>query len=152
MSKDRTERVELTTMVMVTDAQGRLLVQNRLDPEWGGLCFPGGHVEPGESFVRSAIREVYEETGLAIENPTLCGIKQFPIKGGRYIVLFFKSDRFSGDLRDSEEGPVFWLERSQLQKYRTVDKFWVMADIFFRDDKSEMYVWQNENGWQFDVL
>ena len=152
MSKDRTERVELTTMVMVTDAQGRLLVQNRLDPEWGGLCFPGGHVEPGESFVRSAIREVYEETGLTIEDPRLCGIKQFPIEDGRYIVLFFKSDRFSGNLRDSEEGPVFWLERSQLQKYRTVDKFWVMADIFFRDDQSEMYVWRDENGWQFDVL
>ena len=74
---DRTQKVELTNLCMVTDAQGRLLVEDRLDPVWGGLCFPGGHVEPGESFRDAVIREVREETGLTIENPRLCGIKQF---------------------------------------------------------------------------
>lgn len=152
MGKDRTERVELTTLVMVTDSAGRILVQNRLDPDWGGLCFPGGHVEPGESFVRSAIREVYEETGLTIEKPTLCGVKQFPIDGGRYVVLFFKSDCFTGTLRDSEEGPVFWMERAQLPQYRLTDQFLETVDLFFRDDQSEMFWYREENGWQFDIL
>lgn len=44
--------------------------------EGGGLTFPGGHIEKGESFVDSVIREVYEETGLTIENPRICGTKE----------------------------------------------------------------------------
>ena len=56
--------VELTNMVMVTDeTTGRVLVQERVK-SWKGLSFPGGHVEPGESFVDSAVREIKEETGL----------------------------------------------------------------------------------------
>ena len=66
---DRTQKVELTNLCMVADAQGRLLVEDRLDPVWGGLCFPGGHVEPGESFRDAVIREVREETGVKSARP-----------------------------------------------------------------------------------
>ena len=41
---------ELCNMCMITDAQGRVLVQERLPKPsnpWSGLTFPGGHVEPG---------------------------------------------------------------------------------------------------------
>ena len=55
----RTEAVVLTNMCMVCDGN-KILVQDRLDPDWPGITFPGGHVEPCESFVRSAIREVYD--------------------------------------------------------------------------------------------
>ena len=60
----RTETVTLTNMCMVTDAHGNVLVQDRTDKNWPGLVFPGGHVEAGESFTESVIREVYEETGI----------------------------------------------------------------------------------------
>lgn len=82
-----TERCELTNLCMITDAENRILVQDRTDPSWPGICFPGGHVEPGESFVASVIREVQEETGLTIQDPILCGVKQFPREdGARYVV------------------------------------------------------------------
>ena len=73
----RKETVELTNMCMVEDGKGNVLVQNRLDPNWSGIVYPGGHVEAGESITASVIREIREETGLTIENPTLCGVKQF---------------------------------------------------------------------------
>ena len=149
---DRTERVELTTLVMVTDGQGRMLVQDRKDPDWGGICFPGGHVERDESFVQSAIREVYEETGLTIEAPRLCGIKQFPIDGGRYLVLFFKTDRYSGTLHDSEEGPVFWVRPDELENYRLTDRFREMVEIFFSDEKTEFIWFREEDQWQYKIL
>jgi 8-oxo-dGTP diphosphatase len=41
---------------------------------WPGVAFPGGHVEKGESFTDTVIREVQEETGLTISSPRLCGI------------------------------------------------------------------------------
>ena len=31
--------------------KGNVLVQDKIDENWGGLTFPGGHVEKGESFV-----------------------------------------------------------------------------------------------------
>lgn len=62
--------------------------QNKND--WQGYTLPGGHVEPGESFVDAVIREMKEETGLDIKNPRLVGVKQFPIKDGRYVVLMHR--------------------------------------------------------------
>ena len=84
----RAERVILTNMCMVYDGD-RILVQNKVNDDWTGLCFPGGHVEYRESFVKSVIREIKEETGLTIYEPRLCGVKQFYTeKDERYIVFF----------------------------------------------------------------
>ena len=55
----------------------------------GRIVTLGGHVEPGESIVDSVVREMKEETGLSVWNLRLCGVKQFPIDGGRYLVFFF---------------------------------------------------------------
>lgn len=46
----RTENAIFTNMCMVYDGRGNILVQDRKDPGWPGLTFPGGHVEPGEAF------------------------------------------------------------------------------------------------------
>ena len=87
----RSETAIFTNMCMVYDHDGNILVQDRKKSDWPGLCFPGGHVEPGESFVESVIREVYEETGLTIANPVLCGTKQFQTeRNERYVVLFLQ--------------------------------------------------------------
>ena len=144
---DRTEKIELTTAVLVKDAAGRLLLEDRRDTDWPGLFFPGGHVEPGESVVRGAIREVWEETGLTIENPRLCGLKQFPLDGeGRYIVLFFKADRYSGQLHDSEEGSVFWVAPQELPNYRLSGNFMETLRVFEDDSVNEFFChWQGDS-------
>ncbi len=149
---DRTERMELTVAVMVTDSEGRILVMNRRDPAFSGLYFPGGHVEPGESVVQAAIREVREETGLTIEHPVLCGLKQFPIDGGRYLILFLKTDRYCGTLRDSREGPVFWLHTEELPNYPLTESFLETVRVFQSENLSEMF-WSLENGdWKLSLL
>ncbi len=100
----RTETVIITNMCMVYN-NGKVLVQDRVDSNWKGITFPGGHVDKGESFTDAVIREVFEETGLTISAPQLCGIKDWPEEdGSRYIVLFYKTDKFVGELRSSDEG------------------------------------------------
>lgn len=127
----RSERAIFTNLCMVYDNAGNILVQDRLDPTWPGLCFPGGHVEPGESFVESVIREVWEETGLIIENPILCGTKQFQTnKGERYVVFFYKTNRFSGELKSSREGEVFWIPRKDLPNHTLCEDFVDMVRVF----------------------
>ncbi len=136
----------LTNMCMIYDGD-HIVVEDRQDPMWPGITFPGGHVEPGESFVDSVIREVKEETGLTIQHPRLCGIKQFLTKDSscRYIVFLFKTDCFSGKLRSSEEGSVFWINRRDLSQYALANSFEEMLKIFWDDTLSENYYYR-ENG------
>lgn len=142
----RRETVTLTNMCMIHDDQGNILVQDRLDPDWPGVTFPGGHVEPGESFTRAVIREVREETGLTIEAPRLCGLKQFwEDDGTRYIVVLYKTNRFSGELRSSSEGKMFWIKRSELENYHLPVGFDQMICLFEDDNLGEQMVYE-ENG------
>lgn len=136
----RAEQVVLTNMCMVTDGRGNVLVQDRRDPGWPGIVFPGGHVEPGESFVDSVVREVREETGLTVLNPTLCGVKQFQTRDGcRYIVFLFKADRYEGELRSSDEGEAFWLPRAELFSHHCVENFDHMVRIFEDEETTELF-------------
>ena len=147
----RTETVTLTNMCMITDGT-RVLVQNRLDPDWSGYTFPGGHVEPGESFTDAVIREVQEETGLTIEAPRLCGIKDWPEDdGSRYMVLLYRAERFSGTLTSSGEGEVSWVELDELRSLPLADSMENMLRVFLEEDVSEQY-YLLENGKWVEML
>ena len=149
----RSEQAIFTNLCMVYDDAGNILVQDRLDPAWPGLCFPGGNVEPGESFVESVIREVWEETGLTIENPILCGTKQFQTDSNeRYVVLFYKTNHFSGQLKSSDEGKVFWIPREDLVKYTLCEDFPDMVKIFESDCLSEFYYYTENGDWKLKLL
>lgn len=99
----------------------RVLLQNRVKNDWKGYTLPGGHVEPGESFVDAVAREMREETGLTVTDPKLVGVKQFPIEDGRYLVLLFKAEHFTGEVVSSEEGEMEWIPYSMFSEVGTVD-------------------------------
>lgn len=105
---DRKQQIELTNMCLVYD-ENRILVEEKKGTRHvGGLVFPGGHVEPSESLLQSVIREMKEETGLDIKKTLLCGFKDWiQDDGTRYLVLLYKTNQFSGELKSSEEGRVF---------------------------------------------
>ena len=139
----REEVCILTNMCMICDGNGNVVVQNKKNhPTWHGWNFPGGHIEEGEYVTPSVIREMQEETGLTVKNPRLCGIKEFhKLKDGkRYIVFLYVTDQFSGELKSSAEGEVFWYPLSELsQSNELIPGFREMLSVFTNSEISEVY-------------
>ena len=144
---ERQEIAELTTVCLIHQGE-QLLMQNRVKKDWHGWALPGGHIDPGESIVDSVIREMQEETGLTIRNPRLCGIKQFPIDGGRYLVFLFETEEFEGQLNSSEEGRMQWIHRNDLHKYDTVPDLEPLLDVMPRPDLTEFQYIVTGDDWK----
>jgi len=77
--------------------------------KWNGL---GGKFEPGETPEECAIREIYEESGLQVINPELCGMLTFPAFDGidDWYAFLFVAREFTGELIESPEGDLAWID------------------------------------------
>ena len=148
----RRDAVEFVNMCMIKNGD-KVLVQDRVSPDWSGITFPGGHVECGESFVDAVIREVREETGLTISKPQLCGIKDwYDDADYRYVVLFYKTEHFAGDLQPSDEGKVWWEEFENLSRLKlSTNDMSDMLRIFLEDDISEFFYCKDGDDWLYDL-
>lgn len=112
------ETAMFLNMVMIEKGE-QVLVENRRKQDWPGITFPGGHVESHESFVDSAVREIREETGLKIAHLKLAGMAQYnDITADnvyfRRVIYFYRTKDFSGELKASREGEVYWLDKTKL--------------------------------------
>lgn len=148
----RSEEVILTNMCMVYHGT-KVLVEEKIfrdniEEYSKGIVFPGGHVERHEPIVDSVIREIYEETGLTIESPRLCGVKDWVEEdGSRYVVFLFKTDKFSGELKSSNEGKVFWVELGDLPGMSAIWHMDRMLRIFDKEEFAELFL-DAEHGWR----
>lgn len=138
----RSEKVILTNMCLVEDGKGNILIQFR-DPKrytWSGAALPGGHVEAGESLHASVVREIFEETGLTIANPSLVGMKHWHTKEGiRYLVFLYRTHEFEGEIRSSEEGEVRWIAREELPYINLAYDLLNLLRVFEEDELSELF-------------
>ncbi len=145
----KNEQIELTNMCMISDGQGHVLMQNRVSKDWPGLSFPGGHVEWGESFTDSVIREVREETGLTIAHPRLCGIKDWMRKDGtRYMVLCYRTEEWSGQVVSSEEGEMQWVAISDLPTLKLSKGMRSTLRLFLEEQTSEQFFVIHGDQWE----
>ncbi len=103
--------------VVVENERGEILLQLRTDFRLWGL--PGGVPDEGEALEVAAVREVEEETGLALEDISAFGFASDPAHevwtypNGHvchYHTLLFQARRFHGALRvaDDESLRVGW--------------------------------------------
>lgn len=73
-------------IVLYWDEEWKILLEVRSQEvrQPGEICFPGGHVEPGESMKQAAIRETYEELGIRVPVECIVGTLSADIrKSGR---------------------------------------------------------------------
>ena len=69
-------KIRCGAAAFIRDGDGRILLTRRADN--GRWCLPGRHVDPGESVAEACVREVLEETGLAVEVTRLIGVYSSP--------------------------------------------------------------------------
>lgn len=143
----RIEEVVLMNMCMIYN-DSEVLVQEKVDDDYSGITFPGGHVEKGESFTDAVVREVLEETGLKISAPQLCGIKDWINDNGtRYVVLLYKTNQFNGEVKSSDEGKVYWVSLDEIDKSKFAYGMEKMLEVFENDDLSEYFFRKIDGTW-----
>lgn len=63
----RDDLISAASVCLVDAVRKEILLGRRLQPPWPEYwAFPGGHVEPGETDIDAAKRELFEETGLTV--------------------------------------------------------------------------------------
>ena len=147
--------IELTNMIMIENPQTHeILVENRRNPAWPGVTFPGGHVEEGETVTQSVYREAYEETGLTIAAPKMVGIKEWPLTdGARYIVFLYKTDQYQGEIQTGREGEIFWTTREELLsgQFKLPHTFAEMLPVFDKPEINELALYATIDQQQQDI-
>ncbi len=99
--------VRLAVRAVIVE-RGRLLLVNAYPGAESDLwCAPGGGVEPHVSLPGNLAREVFEETGLAVDVGAPCLVNEFHDPGGSYhqVDLFFRCRIAAGTLDDGWRDP-----------------------------------------------
>jgi ADP-ribose pyrophosphatase YjhB (NUDIX family) len=81
----------------IVERAGRFLLVRRGNPPAADLyAFPGGRAEPGETPAETALRELFEETGLIGRNPRLFEIVELQpetgVSGSHFMLSVFRVD------------------------------------------------------------
>ncbi len=129
-----------TLCYAVRDNKTLMLYRNKKENDyhegkWNGL---GGKLEQGETPEECAVREMKEETGLDVEKLHLKGMITFPMFDSvdDWYVFLFVIDEFSGELIDSPEGHLEWIDNDKLFDLNLWDGDryflpWLYQDKFF---------------------
>jgi 8-oxo-dGTP diphosphatase len=116
--------------LILVEGDNVLLVKNTEKSGYSHEIYgaPAGRLEEGETEKQAAVREFFEETGLST---TEADISEFPNnfytavlerKEGpvEYSIRFFKVDKYSGELRPSEEAVPEWVPLERLKEMTLV--------------------------------
>lgn len=116
MSDEPLPKHSVSVAAAVIDEEGRALaVQRRDNGKWEP---PGGVLELGETIPEGLAREVYEETGLAVEPEFVSGVYKNMRHG--IVAIVFRCHATGGELRESDETKGFaWLTPDEIQDRMT---------------------------------
>ena len=116
--------------VLIENEKGEVLLQRRSDTgEW---CVPGGALEPGETYIEAATRELSEEVGIKVSGLKLFGLysgadREIHYPNGDVVYslsVIFITRSFTGEISDSD---------SEVIEHRFFDKNNIPKDLFIPD-------------------
>ncbi|KLL01638.1 MAG: methionyl-tRNA synthetase [Mycoplasmataceae bacterium RC_NB112A] len=97
--RKKKEFKEVSCVAIQNENDEYLLIYNKKHGKWQ---FPGGKLEPGETPLQAAKREVFEETNLVVEDLEKIGEKNFHVGGIWWKLYFYQTNQYFGKLSVKE--------------------------------------------------
>jgi NAD+ diphosphatase len=109
-------RTDGAVIVLVRDSDDRVLLgRQKIWPELRFSCF-AGFVEPGESFEQTVMREVFEESGIKVEELNYLGSQPWPFPASIMISFSALATNPNEARPDGEEiAEIIWLTRGEMR-------------------------------------
>jgi 8-oxo-dGTP diphosphatase len=124
----------LSAKVVIRDKEGRCLLLKRSMSSKGNpgkWDLPGGKVDTGENLEQGLLREVVEETGLAISLHRVLGAAQAESSTVRIVYLLFEGRHRSGRVRlSSEHDDYMWVSQGSLPSADLAPQFCSFARMY----------------------
>ncbi|MFH0952298.1 MAG: NUDIX hydrolase [Patescibacteria group bacterium] len=109
--------------VIIVNPEDKILVGKRKGAHAQYYSIPGGHLDIGETFEESAIREIKEETDLDVKNPKVIAVtnnlETFKKEGLHYISIILLVTDYSGELKLMEPDKCeewLWIDPNNLPR------------------------------------
>ena len=134
----------VSVAALVTNDLGQILL---VKSPWRGWEYPGGLIEPGETFQEALHREVREDSGVEIEITGFVGICK---NIERDIVnIDFTARYIGGELRTSEESTeVIWASPEEARKLITFPLTRKrLENMLSGREEAVLFCFQRENGF-----
>jgi len=105
-----------------------LIVRRARKPALGIYTLPGGGVETGETLIEAVIREVHEETALAIEPAGLAGYREAIVRDAQsgverhFVILCFAARWRGGEpVLNDELDDARWVDPAEIASLHTTE-------------------------------
>lgn len=122
-------RTDPVAIMLVIYNDKCLFARSKLFPS-GLLSLPAGFVEPGESIEQACAREVFEETGIIIENAELLASQPWPNYSQIMVGLKAVARNSEITLDTNEMVSAHWLGKAQTRQLFTKEGLEINGEIF----------------------
>jgi 8-oxo-dGTP diphosphatase len=119
---------ERATLLFVVRDDSILLIHKKRGLGAGKVNGPGGRLSPGEDPIDGALREVWEEVGVTVDDVEQMGELSFQFTDGHSIHCHvFRAGRLSGRPRVTDEATPFWVPLDEIpyQEMWDDDRLWL---------------------------
>jgi len=122
------EPTERATLLFVVEPDRMLLIRKKRGLGAGKINAPGGRLDPGETSLQAAIREVQEELHVTALDPVRRGDHSFQfLDGYKLYVTVYTATEYTGTPTETDEAIPLWanLDAVPYDEMWADDRFWI---------------------------